>query len=600
MFVEKTQWVPGISHPIDAQNMVERGSVILTGVVRGQNLKADRLVHVGDWGDFQISKITAAPRPKQPRKSKENALTIDSTEDDEQVDQPSADQDTLDELAPEEVVMNDANADDAMTTRSLALTERRSVLLDDEQYYSGEENENVAGLPKRLPRGTSKYQAAWYLGDNSDSGSDMEDEEDDAMEEDLPMDDGSVAPPLTEAGASTMAGTEMDATSMASSQDQEDHDDDLVEYRSKKSTLSAAESNRQFPDEIELPPTVSARERLLRYRGLKSAKTSPWDTSEDKPHEPTDWSRLLDIADYRAAKSKVQRDSLVGGVKAGTRVNVHIRDVPVSPWQSSLAGDVNNDNHDSSNDQSTTKPLRLFSLLRHEHKHTAIHSTLTLSSSFPRPLKNKEELIAQVGMRRFVVNPVFTAVGATPNNVHKVERWLWPGTTAVASWVGPVTWGAVPVLWFTRSGESLQEPGKDDDKDIAMTADPTTADSPQPLQLLGTGTLLPPTRSRIHAKRAVLTGQPAAIHRNLTTIRYMFFSPEDVAYFRSLPLWTNRGRRGQIKESLGTHGRFKAVFEGGKKGLNVQEAVCVSLWKRVWPMRCRGLLDNEDEGARHE
>jgi len=66
----------------------------------------------------------------------------------------------------------------------------------------------------------------------------------------------------------------------------------------------------------------------------------------------------------------------------------------------------------------------------------------------------------------------------------------------------------------------------------------------------------------------------------------MFFNSEDVAWFKALPLWTNRGRQGQIKESLGTHGYFKATFDA-KVGM--QEGVGVSLYKRVWPRWCRSV-----------
>ena len=60
----------------------------------------------------------------------------------------------------------------------------------------------------------------------------------------------------------------------------------------------------------------------------------------------------------------------------------------------------------------------------------------------------------------------------------------------------------------------------------------------------------------------------------------MFFHDDDVRWFKSLPLWTKRGRSGFIKESLGTHGYFKATFDGK---INPMDGVAVSLYKRVWP-----------------
>ncbi|KAK3082443.1 ribosome biogenesis protein tsr1, partial [Teratosphaeriaceae sp. CCFEE 6253] len=40
-----------------------------------------------------------------------------------------------------------------------------------------------------------------------------------------------------------------------------------------KQRREEAEEDKEFPDEIELHPGISARERLARYRGLKSLRT---------------------------------------------------------------------------------------------------------------------------------------------------------------------------------------------------------------------------------------------------------------------------------------------------------------------------------------
>ncbi|KAF2708265.1 DUF663-domain-containing protein [Pleomassaria siparia CBS 279.74] len=535
VFIEDIKWAGGKS----AMTNDGTGEIILTGVVRGQGLKADRLLQVGDWGDFQVEKITAAPL--EPKKAKEDTMIVDA-EEDEVLERPTEDQDDVAELAPEETVMEDAT----MYAPSMAPTERKGVLLDDHHYFSDEEEMEAPTQKKRLPKGTSKYQSAWYIDDVSDSGSDLEDFEEDAYPGKAkteifdPADgiegmdvDGRA---MTEGGPSEYPQSEMFLDPSP-----EDEAEQIEAYR--KSRKTEEQEDLEFPDEIELLPNVDARERLIRYRGLKSLRNSVWETEEDRPYEPEDWARLLEISDYKRTATRIIREAWAGGIKAGTRVNIHIRGVPLS------------------HQQSQSHPMAAFSLLRHEHKRTACNYSILLRSEHEMPLRSKTELIVQCGPRRIAINPLFSQAGNTPNDVHKFDRYLHPGRSAIASFIGPLTWGNVPVLYFQRN-----------------------ASSPSSLSLIATGTSLPPSLNRVIAKRVILTGHPMKINKKVVTVRYMFFNDNDVRWFKSLPLWTKRGRSGFIKESLGTHGYFKATFDGK---INPMDAVAVSLYKRVWPRGAR-------------
>ena len=516
------------------------GEVIVTGVVRGRALNANRLAQLGDWGYFHIDKITDATIAPS-RKRRANGMTMDQEPEAPNVLQtPSAEQEDLSELAPYEATMKDFDS----ASVSEVPREKQGVLVDNHHYFSDDEA-HVPGAPRRLPRGTSNYQAAWFLGDVSDEGSDYDDEVDE--EGDVSMDypaepaDGiegleqNLQHDPTEATPSECPQSEM---FVDPSPDEEARQ--IAEYRANRK--GEAQEDLEFPDEIELSPNVIARERLARYRGLKSLKTSHWATDEDRAHEPENWNRLLQIVDYKSARNQAESDALVGGVQTGTRVHVHLRDVPLS-FRSSSA------------------PISLYSLLRHEQKRSVVNVSITLRSDHPGPLQSKTELILQCGPRRFKINPLFSHSGNTPNNVHKYMRYLHPGQTAIASFIAPMTWGPVPALFL-------------------QPADSTNV----PLALIATGTLLPASTSRIVAKRVILTGHPYKIHKKLVTVRYMFFNAEDVAWFKALQLWTKRGRSGFIKESLGTHGYFKATFDGK---INPQDAVGVSLYKRVWPKEAR-------------
>jgi len=526
---------------------------VLTGVVRGKGLKADRLVQVGDWGTFQIDKITAAPIAAK-RKKAEEGMSVDTETSDDVLDTPGDDCDDLEDLAPEHSSRpNNEDADmDAEASTAATLPAKKGVLLDDHHYFSDDET-HLPQPPKKLPKGTSAYQAAWYLDDcASDSGSDLEDHDMKDVEEEEaagPEDgmEGYANDAQTEAGPS-----EYPQSVKFEELDELDDAAQLEAFRANK--RDEARDDMEFPDEIELHPNVAARERLLRYRGLKSLRTSPWMEDADRSFEPENWQRLLRIPDYQASRVKSAREALVGGVAPGTRVHIHLKGVPVSFQES----------------YSPRQPVTLFSLLRHENKQTAVNFLMNLSSDYHSSIKSKEELIIQCGPRRFAINPLFSQGGNTPNDVHKYCRYLHPGQSAVATFVGPVTWGAVPTLFFKRTVPDSGSQGN--------------GDSSLPLTLIGTGTSMQPSTSRVIAKRVILTGHPYHIHKKIVTIRYMFFSRDDVEWFKALPLWTKRGRSGYIKEALGTHGYFKATFDAR---INPQDSIGVSLYKRVWPRNAR-------------
>lgn len=70
------------------------------------------------------------------------------------------------------------------------------------------------------------------------------------------------------------------------------------------------------------------------------------------------------------------------------------------------------------------------------------------------------------------------------------------------------------------------------------------------------------------------------INRRTATIRYMFFNKEDIEYFRPIKLRTRCGQMGHIKETLGTHGHMKCVFDGQLRSM---DTVFMYLYKRVFP-----------------
>ena len=503
MVIDDVQW--------SGEGDLEPGTCVLTGVVRGKALKANRLLQVADWGTFKIDRITKDQSQNSRKKKPEEMLSDDATTPDILDQADVADQDDLVEFAPEEILMEDMGDG----TISQAPTERKGVLLDNHYYFS-EEEEALVGRAKRIPKGTSSYQAAWFLDGMSESGSDWEDEVDKDGNVDMegaamPQDGVEGLDTATQRDPTEAAPSEYPQSEMFLDPSPNDEAEQIAAFRASRK--NDEKDDLEFPDEIELHPNVLARERLAKYRGLKSLWSSHWETEEDKPYEPENWNRLLQVPNYRAAKSQALREALVGGVQPGTRVHVHLRNVPTH-HQSSIK---------------SSQPLTAFSLFRHEYKHTAMNFSITISSEATSPVKSKDELIMQSGPRRYLIRPLFSASGNTPNNVHKFQRYLHPGQNAIATFTGPLAWGSVPALFFRRA---------------------PTDENPNAVELVGTGTSGAPSSTRIIAKRVILTGHPYKIHKKLVTIRYMFFNTDDVKWFQALQLWTNRGGSGYINQSL--------------------------------------------------
>lgn len=456
---------------------------------------------------------------------------------------PTENQDSLLDLAPE-AEMQDIS--DLVSEAPTNMTEsRRGVLLDDHHYFDDDiDTINIPyERPMRLPKGTSSYQAAWILDEDSDA-SDLEGSDCD----DLDMDMEAARPEDGVEGLAGPAMTEMmtDFGDDAKSELFLDRppDQEIAEIAAFRNNRAAdAADDREFPDELELHPNVTARERLARYRGLKSLRTSKWETTEDTPFQPENWDRLARIGNYKSLKNKVLSEALVGGVVPGSRVLVHLRAAPRELVAAHSAGKI----------------VALYGLLQHEHKQAVVNFSLTPSTEYiGPPIKAKDTLVVQVGPRRMIINPLFSQAGGTGrNNVAKFERFLAPGRTSVATVVGPVMWGSVPAVFWRQTEGGLE--------------------------LVGSGSFVNVDQARVVAKRVVLTGHPFKIHKKLVTVRYMFFNAEDVAWFKAIPLFTKRGRSGFVKESLGTHGYFKATFDGK---INPQDAVAISEYPPLPSWHC--------------
>lgn len=151
-----------------------------------------------------------------------------------------------------------------------------------------------------------------------------------------------------------------------------------------------AETDLAFPDELDTPKDIPARERFQRYRGLHSFRTSPWDPYENLP---TDYAKIFQFEDYRRTERAVRRraEEETGTAvdvsrlshatviahqcifQSGSRVTIYLKNVPQSVFQ-------NLSPHD---------PFVIFGLLQHEHKISVLNFTVQRNTEYNAPVRSK-------------------------------------------------------------------------------------------------------------------------------------------------------------------------------------------------------------------
>ncbi|CCK69036.1 small subunit rRNA maturation protein TSR1 KNAG_0B06060 [Huiozyma naganishii CBS 8797] len=508
--------------------------LMVEGIVRGVGLNSNRLVHIPNLGDFQISKMermkaSAQGKAMANKKRGKDEDLFDLTE--QNYFESDANRDTLEEFAPGDI---DVDLYEDGVDHDFHYKDLNAARFDDHGYLP---RQLEAERAFKVPKGTSDYQAKWYIDDvitpnDDEEFEEMSDEETAEME----IDEGlPISTDPMDSGMDEEDGEEQDEMYVDLSPEEEERQ--LQEYRALE------DEDREFPDEIELNPSESAIERLKMYRGLKNLYNCMWDIDEVDPNCPEEWRRLLRFGSYKNTRNSLLKEvSREAQVIAGDYVKVYLK-FPKRLLPQILAPQEH--------------IFALYGLLPHEHKNALVNFTLQRWEEYKNPVPSQEPIMVQYGVRRYVINPLFSADTNTPNNVHKYERFLHPDVQSVATCIAPVDFTQSPAIFFKPS--ATEKTG---------------------IELIGHGSFMNADHTRILAKRAILTGHPFRFHKNVITVRYMFFNPEDVEWFKSIPLFTKSGRSGFIKESLGTHGYFKANFD---TKLSAQDVVAMSLYKRMWP-----------------
>nr|XP_034190311.1 pre-rRNA-processing protein TSR1 homolog isoform X1 [Osmia lignaria]XP_034190312.1 pre-rRNA-processing protein TSR1 homolog isoform X1 [Osmia lignaria] len=498
------------------EDSTDLGTLTVSGYLRNVPLSVNSIIHIPGFGDFQMSQIDA---PKDPYPIEKKARKHCNKMDEE----PSVR--VLERADPKkQESLESENVPDPM---------------DAEQTWPTEEELAQAGaaqkkkIVKRVPKGTSEYQAAWIPDEDGEELSEYSDEEsEDKMSVDIKSE------PDSDAGTEEDE-EEYDTITISEAPDEQRYDQniDMVEEKEAIEKLKEAKLDAQFPDEVDTPQDILAKQRFQKYRGLESFRTSPWDPKENLP---SDYARIFQFENFDRTRKRIFKECQeIEGAMPGWYITIHIKNVRRTLFTAFFTLE--------------NRPLVVFGLLPNEHKMSVLNVVLKHTNTISIPIKSKERLIFQCGFRRFASRPIFSQ--HTNGNKHKYERYFQPESTIVASMFAPITFPPCPVLCYVEKLNGS-------------------------LALVATGSVLSANPDRIVVKRVVLSGHPYKVHKRSAVIRFMFFHREDINWFKPVELRTKYGRRGHIKEPLGTHGHMKCVFNGQLKS---QDTILMNLYKRVFP-----------------
>jgi len=473
----------------------EFGTVKVSGYLRGANMTANQLVHIPGVGDFQLKKIEMLSDPNPIGRNKDAPIENKALF----VDEPNDKQESL-------------------------VTENVPDLLLNEQTWPTPEE--LAGNKKKVPKGTSAYQASWIV-DEDEEPADKDSEGDENMddEEQEPREDEHAEDDDEDEG-------EEEEIDLDEKSNGTDKDSVAISETSRADRANRAESELMFPDEVDCPLETPARHRFQKYRGLKSFRTTPWDPKENLP---LDYGRIFQFSSFNRSMNN-SMDATNFPIPVGNYVVLHIANVPLSYVQNHV--------------ENPNMPLMVGGLFKYENKMSVLQFNVVKHQTYEDPVQSKDTLVFHVGIRRYTTQPVFSTINPGCAK-QKFERFLQPSRPSCATIYGPVTFPPNPLLVFTSAGE-----------------------------LVATGTLHAVDPDRIVVKKIVLTGSPAKVHKRGAVIRDMFYFPEDSYWFKPVELWTKNGKVGHIKESVGTHGLMKCTFD---TPINQNDTVCLSLYKRVFP-----------------
>lgn len=287
------------------------------------------------------------------------------------------------------------------------------------------------------------------------------------------------------------------------------------------------------------PYDITSRERFLKYRGLENFYESEWEGSNILPEY---YSNV-----YQFKKSFKTIRLLVNKFLESTESDENIEVGHSYSFKLNIMGDLLGN---------IRLPFIMPSL--HEFEDKFSHCNISLKRVFNCDLKikSKDELLFSIGYRYFYASPLFSELNLNKKSKNKFERYMPTDGQFIATLIAPINLLDEPVTLYKKDASTNK------------------------FVIVASGSIIDYDNNKLVIKRTILTGRPYRIRKNLAIISHMFHHRSDVEWFKPVELVSTNGKRGYIKNPLGTHGTFKCIFD---RPLDSSELVYMHLYKRVFP-----------------
>ncbi|OAF68154.1 20S rRNA accumulation protein 1 [Intoshia linei] len=295
---------------------------------------------------------------------------------------------------------------------------------------------------------------------------------------------------------------------------------------------------RNFPDQVQVPRNMPAYKRFIKYKAWNNKEKDSWKREEGVPSNFTELYHFTDISRARKRLFSSQTRGAQNGWYVIITLNLH-KEIDRNDFISKMK-----------------KSIVIYSLLEYENKMSIVNFDLKMHESCSVDLKSKDEFLFLAGVKRFVCRPIFSENGDTSKHAFKYQKFAPIKKSFVATTYCPVMFssGPMPIIVFKIV------------KGIC--------------ELVAIGTQLSVDPHRICLKKATLTGHPYKINRKHAVIRRMFFNRDDIEWFKHVELTSRLGRKGMIREPIGTHGHMKCTFD---EQLASNDVVYLNIYKRQFP-----------------